>query len=410
VTRFSALALFLVAVIVASGAYLAWVHVGGLAPLGGTLYGLSLGAKLALVVPLVAVAALSFRLNRAGLARPDGGAAAARFGRNVRREALLGGAVLLAAAWLASLPPARGTWEAGAARRPLALEAPAGDLAVALAVAQPAASGGLTVTLRDRAGRPVDDAERVDLRLTYLDDELGTRAVRAEPAQGGRYTVGGPYLTLDGRWQAEVVVRRPGRDDGRTAFRFAVADGLARPAPGAAEALLPLPELRLAPILGWLLLALVALLVADAARRGRLASRDGAVLLVGSLAVVALGLWLGTRPGAPSIPGGGGATPSSRRNPFAPDAASLAAGRAVYEARCAACHGPRGAGDGPAATGLNPPPADFRIHMAAGHTDAQLFGWLSDGVPGTAMPAFAAQLGEAERWHVINYIRGFAAN
>jgi hypothetical protein len=46
--------------------------------------------------------------------------------------------------------------------------------------------------------------------------------------------------------------------------------------------------------------------------------------------------------------------------------------------------------------------------MAAGHTDGELYNWLSKGVPGTAMPGFEGQLSETDRWHVINYIRGFA--
>ena len=99
---------------------------------------------------------------------------------------------------------------------------------------------------------------------------------------------------------------------------------------------------------------------------------------------------------------------TSQRSPFAPDAASLAQGRAVYEQNCVSCHGPTGRGDGPLARNLRPRPADFRVHMAAGHTDGELFNWLTNGVPETAMPAYGGQLSEAERWHVINYIRGFA--
>ena len=48
--------------------------------------------------------------------------------------------------------------------------------------------------------------------------------------------------------------------------------------------------------------------------------------------------------------------------------------------------------------------------MAAGHTDGQLFYWVSYGVQDTAMPAFGNQLSEQERWDVINYIRQFAQN
>jgi len=47
--------------------------------------------------------------------------------------------------------------------------------------------------------------------------------------------------------------------------------------------------------------------------------------------------------------------------------------------------------------------------MAAGHTDGQLFYWVSYGVQGTAMPAFKDSLSEEERWNVINYLRTFAS-
>jgi mono/diheme cytochrome c family protein len=55
--------------------------------------------------------------------------------------------------------------------------------------------------------------------------------------------------------------------------------------------------------------------------------------------------------------------------------------------------------------GLNPRPADFRTHLAAGHTDAQLYDWITNGVPGTAMPPFGSELSETDRWNVLNYIK-----
>jgi mono/diheme cytochrome c family protein len=74
------------------------------------------------------------------------------------------------------------------------------------------------------------------------------------------------------------------------------------------------------------------------------------------------------------------------------------------------CHGSDGRGDGPLASTLRPRPADLRVHMAMGHTDGQLFDFVTDGLPGTAMSAFGQRLSEVERWHVINYIRGFAVS
>ena len=94
-----------------------------------------------------------------------------------------------------------------------------------------------------------------------------------------------------------------------------------------------------------------------------------------------------------------------RANPIPFSAQSMARGRTIYQAECQACHGLTGGGDGPAAAGLNPRPADLRIHMAAGHTDGQLFNWISEGFTGTAMPAFKKSLSEDDRWHVINFLR-----
>jgi putative copper resistance protein D/copper transport protein len=94
-----------------------------------------------------------------------------------------------------------------------------------------------------------------------------------------------------------------------------------------------------------------------------------------------------------------------RTNPIPFSAQSVARGRTVYQEECQACHGITGGGDGPAASGLNPRPADLRIHMAAGHTDGQLFNWISEGFTGTAMPAFKTKLSEDDRWHVINFLR-----
>ncbi|MCA1553602.1 MAG: c-type cytochrome, partial [Chloroflexi bacterium] len=94
-------------------------------------------------------------------------------------------------------------------------------------------------------------------------------------------------------------------------------------------------------------------------------------------------------------------------NPIAPDAASLAEGKRVYDANCAACHGASGRGTGPLAATLNPRPSDFVLHVNQ-HSDDVLFGWIGDGIAGTAMPAWKDKLSENERWHTLNYIQSLA--
>jgi mono/diheme cytochrome c family protein len=95
-------------------------------------------------------------------------------------------------------------------------------------------------------------------------------------------------------------------------------------------------------------------------------------------------------------------------NPLQADAATLAAGRQLYRANCASCHGANGTGEGVIAAGMNPRPADFTQHMVPGkHTDGQAFLWIKGGVPGTAMPAWGERLSEEQIWQLIIYLRTF---
>ena len=53
---------------------------------------------------------------------------------------------------------------------------------------------------------------------------------------------------------------------------------------------------------------------------------------------------------------------------------------------------------------LRPQPADFLVHVPY-HNDSTIFGWISNGVGSTGMPAFADQLSEQERWDLVNFLR-----
>ena len=65
-------------------------------------------------------------------------------------------------------------------------------------------------------------------------------------------------------------------------------------------------------------------------------------------------------------------------------------GRSLYVAKCQACHGPNGKGDGPAARALPKPPKDFSsAAFWKGQTDAKLRSTITQGKPGSAMRGFA---------------------
>jgi mono/diheme cytochrome c family protein len=96
-------------------------------------------------------------------------------------------------------------------------------------------------------------------------------------------------------------------------------------------------------------------------------------------------------------------------NPILPDVESVAIGKELYEQNCLACHGETGAGDGPTAAILNPPPADFSAGHTDTHPDGDLYYWIREGIEGTEMPAFGEILSEDEAWHLVNYVRRLSA-
>jgi copper transport protein len=97
-------------------------------------------------------------------------------------------------------------------------------------------------------------------------------------------------------------------------------------------------------------------------------------------------------------------------NPIPATNASIAAGQSVYAQNCQICHGASARGDGPLARTMNPAPADLTAHLAPGvHPDGDIFGWISRGYPGSAMPAFKDTLSEQQRWDVLNYLRSLTA-
>jgi DMSO reductase family type II enzyme heme b subunit len=96
--------------------------------------------------------------------------------------------------------------------------------------------------------------------------------------------------------------------------------------------------------------------------------------------------------------------------------ATGAGGQAIYEKRCAHCHGIEGRGDGPAADFFRPQPANFvradykYASTPKGElpTDDDLFRTVSKGLPGTGMPAWESILSGDERKAVVAHIKTFS--
>ena len=88
-------------------------------------------------------------------------------------------------------------------------------------------------------------------------------------------------------------------------------------------------------------------------------------------------------------------------------APSLVRGELLYGRVCAVCHGAGGAGDGAAATALDPPPSDLSDGVALRAVSLlEMVRKVNVGVAGTAMPAFGEQLDVFDRWSVVLYAAG----
>jgi mono/diheme cytochrome c family protein len=241
--------------------------------------------------------------------------------------------------------------------------------------------------------------------------EMNIAPIVATPAGSGEFRAK-TLLSMLGRWEFAVVLRRKGVEDDAV-FRFPyvlldVGSGQAEVGPALPERL----SLRAAwstPSTQWRLLIgasliLLGLGITIGLGTGTFVRRRRAVLLclVGLPCLLLGGYQMVNAMVIDTTP------TAWQGNPFPSDASSLARGRALYVASCATCHGETGRTALPA--GLSQFARSFRgadltgDHMEA-HSDGDLFWWISKGIRGTAMPGFEDSFTSEDRWHLVNYIR-----
>jgi len=88
--------------------------------------------------------------------------------------------------------------------------------------------------------------------------------------------------------------------------------------------------------------------------------------------------------------------------PSTPDVKTLNDGQSLFVANCASCHGGGGAGNGPAAGAVAPPPTNFKLKKP---TQERAWDVLENGVPGTAMPPWRNQLSADQRRALVEFVR-----
>ncbi|MCB0012609.1 MAG: c-type cytochrome, partial [Anaerolineales bacterium] len=366
-------------------------------------------AKLGLMLPLLLAAAVNLlyikpRLRQAEAAGPAAQAILRRFNNYVRAEAILAFLIILAAGFLTDA-------QRGADAPLLAdeggraiLQQQVEDLTFTMTI-EPALVGNnvFDIAVTDAAGQPVSDISEMDIRFTFLEQSLGASEAVPEELDTGLYRLEGAFISLIGEWQVEVAVRRPGSYDAFAPYRLnaglggAIQDAQAERSLW--DALASTTTLLNNAIIGFGLILLGLIWFGFTFRVA-----DSRVQLIPLLAFSLAAFWIGGQQLNTFF--GTEYTPSKfLNNPVLPDQTSIQQGQAAFEAECASCHGIQGLGNGEAALGLNPAPANFTDGHTDAHSDGDLFFWIRNGKEGTAMPAFNEQYTETETWHIVNYVR-----
>jgi mono/diheme cytochrome c family protein len=95
---------------------------------------------------------------------------------------------------------------------------------------------------------------------------------------------------------------------------------------------------------------------------------------------------------------------SKMANPVKSDAASIAAGKALYNQHCKSCHGTKGKGDGTKAATLDTECGDFTKASFQSQSDGAIFYKTAEGRKD--MPSYKKKIPEAnDMWAVVNYLR-----
>lgn len=406
VVIFSTTAALALGVILLTGAYLAWLHVGEWAALISTAYGQALLIKLALAGVAMVIGAYNLIVTKpqldAAIDHPDRSPRLQRrFRRVVVIEAATAVLVLAAAGVLTNLPRSKDPQPQVAASA-LTLSTRAETVDAALTI-DPARSGLASFALKlSENGQPIEPAATVSLRFTYLARSLGTTKADTVRADDGSFVASGPYVSLPGEWQIEAAVRRPNAFDVFAAYRVKVnLDGTITVAGSLSifDQLARWLSIYNLPFGGSVAigLGLIWLFIGWKAARNTLSQ---ILLIVPTLIAVPIGVWSIVTFAREATPG------LALTNPYLPDETSLAAGKTLFEANCAICHGEQGRGNGPRASELSVQPPDFGSGHLDIHTDGDVFYWIQNGPsPTSPMPAFKAKLSDDDIWNVVNYVR-----
>lgn len=397
--RFSFIALAAWGAMLLTGLYAAWLQVGNLTALTTTDYGRTLMIKLALLVPLLALAAFNLLVVSRKIERATDEEASSGWSGNfvtaLAAEALLVTLLLGVVGMLIGQAPGREEIAQFDGRMviPLSANGQEGRLIVTPGSVGPnhyrlELGSGHEAHLRSPSG-----SEAV-LRFELPSERTGQTELQLAPAAAGAFEGHGSQLAIAGEWTIEAKVTGAGQPDWDV--RVTQPVGLESPASDQPP---PPPRFGPAGIAGLLLLltgvvgAAWAVMAKQSVMRKEAAGLGVAGVLLGL--VVLFGARL---PGTLAAPAA--VVPTER-----PDQALVERGAPLFATNCATCHGATGRGDGPLAGTDGIVPSDLTAPHAYIHDDATMAFWIRNGIAGTKMPGFP-DLNDDEIASIVAYVRG----
>lgn len=388
VARFTSIATAAVVTLALTGTIAAFQHIAAIDELWTTTYGRALSLKLILFGVLLLLGGYNrWRVHPQLVALTRAADGSQRWLRRLQRSigVEIGASLvlLLAVGVLTAAAPAR---EAG--RGPAYTEiARVGDARMTLQIVPGDIAGD--VFALDVASLPQGVQPTAVLRGTMAAHHEGEEELQLEEVEPGRWGARGSLLAINGQWQVLAIVRAPGMNDLQHTFTVDTT------APDLSARATPRLPIWLVFLVGAGLAAALSPLPTSRRWRFRLQTSSLLFVIAGFLATTIP--YYVTRA-------------TEVANPLTDSPDVLAAGSSIYQQNCVTCHGINGRGDGPAARSLPGLPADFTVPHFATHTDAEVFGWIKNGKPGTVMPAFGEQLSDEQIWQVVTHIRDIYKN
>ena len=395
-SRFAPIAIFATTILVASGIVSSLMQVTIPEALN-TPYGRVLGAKILLLVVLIALAIRNNRSVAKSLKPITSSTRSLR--RYITLELAIAFAVLLATAGLASLEPARLYAERkgiGVADYVHVQDTISGAKIEAKLDPGNTGSNNLTVNITEDSA-PFLSATEVRARVKYLDDEFGEYFAPLDNPAPGHWNLNDITISVAGAYQLDVTVVRSDSFDSHISTRFSATS------PTFASDLIR-PSIKTAMTAFGILIAVAGLayLVSTAIIAKPVTLNINPHYGI-SIVVMTVGIFAILNAFTIGI----GIPDEAKGNPFPLTQESIQLGLETYTATCTTCHGDTGKGDGPAGLVLNPPPADLAIHVPL-HTDNELYDFIANGIEGTPMLAQRDNLTPDQIWHLVNYIRTIA--